>query len=117
MRRSTLHIILCLLLSALYAAEPGLPCVDHDCRVARTSERDGIERAGSAVDRQGDAHHRESGRGSQHCDHCACACHIPALATQCRIAFIWHSTSVRYMPRACNPPTAAINPPDHIPLV
>ncbi|HVZ38142.1 MAG TPA: hypothetical protein VHI13_02615 [Candidatus Kapabacteria bacterium] len=120
MRGSILHIVFCLLLSALYAVEPGLPCVDEDCRAARAADAGCVPDAANAIDRQNGRHAHDSQSGSQPqhcCDHCACACHTPALVTQYRIAFIGRSSTVRYMPLACNPPTAAINPPDHIPLV
>ena len=110
MRRSIFHIIVLLLLSALYMSERELPCVDTCFTPCGASAQD--------APRQDHGHHDDAGPGdaSHHCDHCACPCHVPAIEPAATADISIPAVSVRYQRAGLYFPSASDSPPDHVPL-
>lgn len=111
MRRSSLHIVIVLLLAILYIGERAVPCVEfcaNDCHTEQASVA---------------AHHDDDHGGSSpvseahHCGHCGCPCHIPALDQHAERSVPVAATAMQYDSHALMLPSAALHPPDHIPLL
>jgi hypothetical protein len=111
MARTLFHTILLTLLTLLYAADCGMPCLDG-CGL---DPRDVPSAVMMGSHHDHDDHTQAPAESGCEC-HCLCACHLPVVD--------FHTGSQVPSPLAaprCGAyhasfPTTSVNPPDHIPL-
>jgi hypothetical protein len=103
------HIVACLLLVMLGICERALPCGDdHHCNETSSA-------AISSADHCGDQDHTPV-EGDHHCDRCGCLCHMAALTPLKSSSVVLSIPARRYHPISHFPPSAPVDPLDHVPL-
>jgi hypothetical protein len=118
MRPRLFHMIVCLLLVALAVSERAMSC-DGTCRIACADERTpepAYDQAPSGAQLPGRDHAGDRTAGTHHCEHCICPCHAQAVTTTVSTRIAPPIPVARYAPSLNLPPSAPVDPLDHIPL-
>lgn len=121
MSRSRTMLTLTLVAALLYLSERLVPCMDScrdvcndSCESVDVEEHDSHERPCEAESHDAPCNQDEGAAG--HCDHCACACHVPALTpASVETPPLTLSIGPHLLPSP-GPLAREASPPDHIPL-
>lgn len=119
MRAGILHMLVCLLLMVLYVGERAMPCGEA-CAVSCAAEEAPVALASSVVSSAHQADHDTSRHDqpgeSHHCSHCVCPCHAAAVITGQTSWSVAQAPSIPRAPSPNLPPSAPVDPIDHVPL-
>ena len=105
------RMILCLLLALLFVGERAMPCSDHEpCAEDESPGAAHVEQPSEDSD-------HSSGDSENHCSHCSCPCHVPAVIKSFTLPTSQPSTADLFSFYGQAQPSDPVDPLDHVPLL